>query len=503
MKFGLEENIIEKITRVLEEQPKVDKAYIFGSRAKGDYRPDSDIDIALKGYDLTVEDLLKLGAAIDKLKIGYEVDFVDYNSIKEEALKEHVNRVGKEFYNSWTEYKLGDVCSKIGSGATPRGGGNVYKLEGISLIRSQNVLDLSFSYEGLAFIDEDQANELRSVTVKENDILLNITGDSVARVCKVPKEVLPARVNQHVAIIRSNNQRVICDYLLYYLFSIKEHLLSLSEIGGTRNALTKGMLEELNILLPNINNQVLVAEALKNLDNKIDLLHRQNKTLESMAEVLFRQWFVVEEDDEWEETVLERHVEVYRGLSYNGEGLTEEDSGLPMHNLNSIFEGGGYKYAGIKYYKGEYRDRHLVYPEDIIVANTEQGHEYRLIGFPAVVPTYFGSKGLFSQHIYKLALTPGTYLTSEFIYYLLMTPLVREQIIGATNGSTVNMLASDGLQRPSFKVPPKEKVVEFSKITSQYWLKQNNNHDTIKVLVNLRDTLIPKLLSGEARVKMS
>src|SRR5258706_16338327 len=100
------------------------------------------------------------------------------------------------------EYKLKDITSKIGSGATPKGGGNNYKAKGISLIRSQNVLDFKFSYDGLAFIDDEQADDLKNVIVKEDDVLLNITGDSVARVCKVPKEILPARVNQHVVIIR-------------------------------------------------------------------------------------------------------------------------------------------------------------------------------------------------------------------------------------------------------------------------------------------------------------
>jgi len=127
---------------------------------------------------------------------------------------------------------------------------------------------------------------------------------------------------------------------------------------------------------------------------------------------------------------------------------------IPMHNLNSVYEGGGYKYEGIKYYTGDFKERHIIKPEEIIVANTEQGHEFKLIGFPAVVPNYFGERGIFSQHIYKLSISKNTYLTSQYIYYLIKIPKVREQIISATNGSTVNMLATDGLQRPEFNLPP-------------------------------------------------
>lgn len=221
-----------------------------------------------------------------------------------------------------------------------------------------------------------------------------------------------------------------------------------------------------------------------------------------MAETLFRQWFVEEAQADWEETTLECHTITHRGLSYKGSGLTDVGLGLPMHNLNSIFEGGGYKESGIKYYSSEFKDRHLVFPGEIIVANTEQGHEFKLIGFPAVVPNNFGDKGLFSQHIYKLIPKQESYLTSEFLFYLLKTPLVREQIISATNGSTVNMLAIDGLQRPEFKIPPNEKIVEFTKLVRNLWNKKNINQTQIRTLTNLRDTLLPKLMSGEVRVKL-
>ena len=202
--------------------------------------------------------------------------------------------------SEWKEYRLKDLTTKIGSGATPKGGNSSYKSEGISLIRSQNVLDFAFTNEGLAFIDDKQADDLKNVTVLEGDVLLNITGDSVARVCKVPPKVLPARVNQHVALIRTDAKIASGAFMLYYLQHIKPHLLSISEIGGTRRALTKGMIEELEIVLPPLTEQKAIASILSSLDDKIDLLHRQNATLEKMAETLFRQWFVEEAKEEWD-----------------------------------------------------------------------------------------------------------------------------------------------------------------------------------------------------------
>ena len=154
--------------------------------------------------------------------------------------------------------RLGDICSKIGSGATPRGGKEAYKDSGVPIIRSQNVLDWSFTSNGLAFIDDAQAAALANVEVRPCDILLNITGDSVARACMVPEWCTPARVNQHVSIVRPGpNLNPV--FLLCFLQSSKSQLLKLASSGATRNALTKGMIENLEIELPNIDSQRAIA----------------------------------------------------------------------------------------------------------------------------------------------------------------------------------------------------------------------------------------------------
>lgn len=182
----------------------------------------------------------------------------------------------------WKIYKLGEITSKIGSGATPKGGRDSYLGGNISLIRSQNVQDFSFSKSGLAYINEMQAEKLNNVEVYEKDVLLNITGDSVARVCIVPNNVLPARVNQHVAIIRGN-EKVDYRYLLYYLQYIKPQLLSLSQGGATRNALTKKMIEELEIKMPSKGTQKEIVSILYTLDTKIALNRRINDNLKATA----------------------------------------------------------------------------------------------------------------------------------------------------------------------------------------------------------------------------
>lgn len=179
--------------------------------------------------------------------------------------------------------KLGDICNKIGSGATPRGGKESYKDSGTPIIRSQNVLDWSFSSDGLAYLDDDQAFALSNVEVKPRDVLLNITGDSVARACIVPNEFTPARVNQHVSILRTNS-RSNPVFLLAWLQTNKSLLLSLASSGATRNALTKTMLEKLDVNLPPIDVQERIAGIVLSVQSKIETNAKLNGYLAEQCE---------------------------------------------------------------------------------------------------------------------------------------------------------------------------------------------------------------------------
>ena len=148
-------------------------------------------------------------------------------------------------------FKLKDISQKIGSGFTPRGGDSNYIEKGIAFIRSMNIYNNTFKNDNLAYIDEFLANQLSTVELFPKDLLLNITGASVARCCTVPDEILPARVNQHVCIIRQH--RISNIFLEHCLTneSYQEYLLLLSnKNGATREALTKTQVENLDVIFP-------------------------------------------------------------------------------------------------------------------------------------------------------------------------------------------------------------------------------------------------------------
>ena len=157
----------------------------------------------------------------------------------------------------WRQKSLGEITTKIGSGATPKGGKGAYQEEGITLIRSMNVHNGLFEYKELAHISDEQATKLDNVVIEENDVLLNITGASVARSCVVPSKILPARVNQHVCIIRCK-KCINPEFLNKLLIddNYQDLLWSIAGAGATREAITKQQVENLQIIMPPIELQI-------------------------------------------------------------------------------------------------------------------------------------------------------------------------------------------------------------------------------------------------------
>ncbi len=213
-------------------------------------------------------------AAIAVAKTNAELNLKNAKELFESYLQGVFEKKGE----GWEEKTLKEITTKIGSGATPRGGNESYKTEGISLVRSMNVHDFEFRPKKLAFIDDQQAKELNNVTLQENDVLLNITGASVARCCIIPKEYLPARVNQHVSIIRAKKEVIDSSFLNLILTSkfYKDQLLFTGEQGATRQAITKVQLELFKIAYPkSLKDQQTIVQ-------KLDALSDETKRLEDI-----------------------------------------------------------------------------------------------------------------------------------------------------------------------------------------------------------------------------
>lgn len=194
----------------------------------------------------------------------------------------HLAVEGKAPYESdpeWPVVRLADATTKIGSGATPRGGSESYRprRETWAFVRSQNVFDRRFDSDALAFISDEQAHGLRGVSLQPGDVLLNITGDGVTfgRAAVVASSALPACVNQHVAIVRADTNKAVPGYLLAFLThpEVKPYIASFNS-GGSRRAITKGHIESFQVPLPPLAEQSAIAATLGALDDKIESCRR-------------------------------------------------------------------------------------------------------------------------------------------------------------------------------------------------------------------------------------
>ena len=241
----------------------------------------------------------------EQYKIVYILDkIIEIISLRQQQLKKldelvksrFIEMFGDPVTNSkmWDIDCLGNITTKIGSGMTPRGGKESYLATGVALIRSMNVHDGKFEYKDLAYISAKQASEMKNVELIENDVLFNITGASVTRTCVVPNTILPARVNQHVAIIRCINESLNPIFLnnLFLQDGFKYKLLNLARAGGaTREAITKQQLEDLNVILPPIEIQNQFADFVEQTDKSKLEIQKSLDKLEILKKSLMQQYF--------------------------------------------------------------------------------------------------------------------------------------------------------------------------------------------------------------------
>lgn len=411
---------------------------------------------------------------------------------------------------NWKTYKLSELTTKIGSGSTPRGGKEAYKESGTSLIRSQNVLDYKFSINGLAFIDDQQASKLSNVTLEENDVLLNITGDSVARVCSVPNEVLPARVNQHVAIIRANGKLLKSGFLKYSLLdpSNKNLLLTMASAGATRNALTKSMIEDFEIELPPFNEQKAIASILSALDDKIELNLQQNKTLEEMAMALYKHWFVdfgPFQDGDFVDSELGMIPEGWEVKRLDEEFTITIGRTPPRKEPKWFSKTSGVKWISIKdmgnsgafiFNTSEYLTEKAVHSKNVpqIPPNTVILSFKLTVGRVSITTEKMAS----NEAIAHFIINKKTTLNSEYLFLGLKA--FDYNSLGSTS-SIATAVNSKTIKEIKILVPSSATINDFQKGVGPLFQKLKNNSVEIETLTQLRDTLLPKLISGEVRVK--
>tara|TARA_R110001592_G_scaffold210913_1_gene462601 strand:- start:6064 stop:7341 length:1278 start_codon:yes stop_codon:yes gene_type:complete len=423
-----------------------------------------------------------------------------------------------------TLIKLKEISTKIGSGATPKGGKEAYKSKGISLIRSMNVYDSQFKEKDLAFIDDSQAKKLSNVVVEPLDILLNITGASVARCCLVPEKILPARVNQHVAIIRIDKN--VADPRFIYMCMIspkyKSKLLSLAQGGATREALTKITIEEFELELPQIITQTFIADSYLGYDNLIENNNRRIAILEDMAQSLYREWFVnfrypghadaVDKDgnqklidsplgqipEGWNVDELKPFCsKIGSGATPRGGKGAYQKEGVPLIRSMNIYDSTliTKNLAFIDDVQAARLKNVVVEPDDVLLNITGAS-----VARCSIVPSAF-TPARVNQHVAIIRLETNQ-LSAEYLMYTLISANGKARLLStAQGGATREALTKTDIEKFKIVIPPPNIIKKFNALVKNtvkqkeiLFLKNEN-------LKKQRDMLLPKLISGQIELK--
>lgn len=301
-------------------------------------------------------------------------------------------------------------------------------------------------------------------------------------------------------------------------------------VGAVFSSLRCGDVPNFEFTIPTLTEQCEIASILGALDDKIELNRRMATTLEEMARALYRSWFVdfdpvkakaeglapafMDEataalfpdrfgDDGlpegWRLRSLGEFFKFQRGLSYKGKFLTE--AGAPMINLGCFKGDGGFDSAKIKNYSGETKERNWVQPGDLVFANTDMTQNRLILGSPHIVEGNSDEALLYSHHVFAgRPTTTESRLWTRFLFFQLLQPEFRDRAEGFATGTTVLFLPADAAEALSFAAPDLRHVQAFNDETDPWLERSRNLRSENRGLAELRDTLLPKLMSGELRV---
>ena len=295
-------------------------------------------------------------------------------------------------------------------------------------------------------------------------------------------------VNNHAHILQGY-QSFHNKLLIYYFQN-----LDLNEFitGAVQPKLNKGNLESIPIFLPEKETeQKAIVEALSSLDDKIDLLHRQNATLEGLAEVMFREWFIEGAGDDWEERPLFDCIKLIGG-------------GTPKTKVPEYWDGEIPWLSG-----GDIASNHkgFILKSDKVISEIGlQNSSAKLLPKFATVISARGTVGKYCMLSKPMTFSQSNYGVIPkvkdcfFFTYLLINNAVAE-LQGAAYGSVFDTITTSTFKENKINIPSDKEIIEFEGKVKPYFLKMFQNKKQIQTLENLRDNLLPKLMSGEVRVK--
>lgn len=387
--------------------------------------------------------------------------------------------------------------------------------DGFPYVKTSDIENGRINFNTVSYVDGDAYEEwTRRLTPEPGDIIFTREAP-VGRVGIIP-EGKKVCLGQRTVLIRPDPEKLDRQYLRYLLLSrdIQQELKSLST-GSTVDHLNLSDLRSFELPpLPSLQEQKKIGRVLSNFDDKIEQNEKSLNLLDDISQSIFENRFIRYEpyEDfkntdigdvpaEFDIVEIDDLVWSGRGYSYTSDNLDKENElkdSYPMINLKNVEMGGGFNPEGYKYYtEKDMKDRYLIEEGDLIVAITDLTQEGNLIGSPALVPTLDEDMNIISQDVAKIV--PED-VPREFLYHLFKTERFQEYSKSVATGTTVLHLSLTAIGEFEFALPPEEEYQSFANSVREIHKKKSNIIRQNRLLEDIRDTLLPKLMSGEIRV---
>ena len=357
---------------------------------------------------------------------------------------------------------------------------------GIPLIATNciNNKNLFPVYENLRYVsDETYKNWFRSHPIP-GDIILTLKGSQNGAVCLVPDPV-DFVIAQDMVALRVDESVIDANYLFAALRSeqVQVQIKNL-DVSGVIPHLKKSDFDKLMIPYPSRNAQKYIGENYISLSNKIDLLNRQNTTLEAMAETLFRQWFVEKAQEDWDEGTLKDEFDFTMGQSPAGSSFNEDGLGVPMFQGNADF---GFRFPTERVYTTE--PARFAEPMDTLIS----------VRAPVGAQNMAKVKCCIGRGVaaFRYKSNPNFYTYTYFKLRSLMEEIKKFNDEGTVFGS----ISKSDFENLVTSIPNDKDVKRFEVEAKPINDKIINNCEQIQTLEKLRDNLLPKLMSGEVRIQ--
>ncbi len=403
-------------------------------------------------------------------------------------LSQYYKREKLLIMNKWKKCKLGEVAIRITSGGTPSTKQTEYYGGSIPWLNTKEIKNCRIR-KTEKYITEQGLGNSSAKWIDENSVIVAMYGATAG---KVAINKIPLTTNQACCNITIDYEKSDYNYLFYLLLNSFDKLDQMTS-GAAQQNLNVGLISKLDIILPSLSEQRAIASVLSGLDDKIDLLHRQNKTLEAMAETLFRQWFIEEAKEDWEEKMLDEIVDIAIGRTpprKEFHWFSTNPTNVKWVSIKDLGTSGVFVYDTAEYLT---QDAVHTFNIPVIPENTILLSFKMTVGRVGITT----EEMLSNEAIAHFVFTEKTPFCKEYLYFFLR--LFKYDTLGSTS-SIVTSINSRMIKEMEISIPDKNTMSKFEGIVREFFNKIKHNQLQIRTLEKLRDTILPKLMSGEVRV---